>query len=74
MVQKFKTGDKVILNTGKSPIMVVRGYDPKDSEEVTCEWFDKDQNVCDRSFHQDMIKTYSPPSFDVMTIENKYRY
>jgi uncharacterized protein YodC (DUF2158 family) len=76
-MQNFKTGDKVILKTGRSPIMVIRGYDPKDGEDVTCEWFDTDQNAQEKSFHQDMVESYSPSDISVFTSgppKNRFRY
>ena len=59
--QKFKTGDQVVLKSGNGPKMVVKGYEPKDGEEVTCEWFDKNNTPQEKSFHQDTLSIYEPP-------------
>jgi len=40
--------------------MVIKGYEPKDGEEVICEWFDKDHHVQEKAFHQDTLKQYEP--------------
>lgn len=57
MEQKFKIGDNVVHKSG-GPKMVIRGYEPKDGEEVICEWFDKDHHVQEKAFHQDTLKQY----------------
>ena len=60
--QKFKTGDEVQHKSG-GPKMIIKAYEPKDGEEVTCEWFDKEHHVQERAFHQDTIKTYEPRTY-----------
>lgn len=59
-MQKFKTGDKVQHKSG-GPKMVVKGYEPKDGEEVTCEWINKEHLPVEKSFHQDMLEPYRAP-------------
>ncbi len=58
--QVFKPGDVVELRSG-GPKMTVRNYEPQDSAEVTCEWFDKSHSLCTKSFHQDTLRTYNSP-------------
>jgi len=43
--------------------MVVKGYEPKDGEEVLCEWFDKDHHVNEKAFHQETLKPYESPTY-----------
>jgi len=62
--QRFKSGDVVELRSG-GPRMTVRSYDPPDSEEVTCEWFDKTHNLCSKSFNQDTLQNYIAPDMSV---------
>ena len=59
--QKFQIGDRVQHRSG-GPIMVVKGYEPKDGEEVICEWFDK-STPKEKAFHQDVLMPYDPVSF-----------
>jgi uncharacterized protein YodC (DUF2158 family) len=54
--QKFKTGDEVEHKSG-GPKMVVKGYEPKDGEEVICEWFDGN-TPHEKAFHQDVLIPY----------------
>lgn len=61
IAQTFKPGDVVELKSG-GPKMTVRSYEPQDSAEVTCEWFDKSNDFCTKSFHQDTLRIYSAPS------------
>jgi len=42
--------------------MVIKGYEPKDGEEVICEWFDKNSPY-EKAFHQDTLKAYEAPVF-----------
>lgn len=58
--QKFKIGDEVQHKSG-GPKMVVEGYEPKDGEEVICEWFDKNTPQ-KKAFRQDVLKPYEPPT------------
>lgn len=62
--QKFNIGDVVELKSG-GPQMTVRGYEPADSQEITCEWFDKDRKLCSKSFHQDTLQKYIAPDLSV---------
>jgi uncharacterized protein YodC (DUF2158 family) len=55
--QKFKVGDEVVHKSG-GPKMVAKGYEPKDGEEVLCEWFDKEHHVHEKAFHQETLKIY----------------
>lgn len=57
MEQKFKTGDLVQLKSG-GPCMTVRGYEPADSNEVVCEWFDGNVRH-EKAFNQDMLNNYA---------------
>ena len=57
MEQKFKSGDVVTLNSG-GPKMTVVKYEPENSEYVTCQWFDKNQNLEERSFQQDILDEF----------------
>jgi len=59
--QKFKIGDEVRHKSG-GPKMVIKGYEPKDGEEVICEWFDKNSPY-EKAFHQDTLKAYEAPVF-----------
>jgi uncharacterized protein YodC (DUF2158 family) len=60
--QKFKVGDEVVHKSG-GPKMVVKGYEPKDGEEVLCEWFDKEHHVNEKAFHQETLKKYQSPVY-----------
>lgn len=60
MEQKFNIGEEVKHKSG-GPKMIVQCYDPADGEQVTCEWFDNNQNLKEKSFHQDMLKKFEPP-------------
>lgn len=64
--QKFKTGDEVQHKSG-GPKMVIKGYEPKDGEEVVCEWFDKN-TPREKAFHQDVLKPYDPPRVRISAI------
>jgi uncharacterized protein YodC (DUF2158 family) len=64
--QKFKIGDEVQHKSG-GPKMVVKGYEPKDGEEVLCEWFDKN-TPHEKAFHQDTLKKYEAPRIRVTSI------
>jgi len=57
--QIFKIGDEVKHKSG-GPKMVVREYEPSDSEHVTCEWFDQKDVRQEASFHQDTLIKYEP--------------
>ena len=59
-MQKFKIGDKVYHKSGRGPIMAIKGYDPEDSLDVTCQWFDKEHHLRENSFHQDILEYYKP--------------
>ena len=59
--QKFKIGDRVIHKSRTGPVMAVKNYEPKDGEEVTCEWFDKNVSLQEKSFHQDTLDVYENP-------------
>jgi len=39
---KFPDGSRVYLNSSKKPLMTVRS---SNGNEVTCEWFDKDETT-----------------------------
>ncbi len=71
---KFKIGDIVQLKSG-GPSMTVRGYEPVDSDEVVCEWFDK-TTFCSKAFHQGTLTTYQSPVIiagpTVRSIKNNY--
>ena len=58
--QKFKTGDEVHHKSG-GPKMVVKEYDPPEGEDVTCEWFDSKGMPQEKSFAQDVLKSYKSP-------------
>lgn len=60
--QKYKPGDVVCLRSG-GPDMTVKGYDPKDSLEVTCTWFGP-KGLEEKSFHQDLVTTIERLSID----------
>ncbi|WP_421898311.1 YodC family protein [Marinoscillum sp.] len=62
-MQKFKVGDEVSHKSG-GPKMVIKEYEPKDGEYVTCEWFNKN-SYYEKSFHQDTLKPYTPPYLEV---------
>lgn len=59
--QKFKTGDKVVLISG-GPTMTVVRYEPKDGEEVICQWFFKNK-LEEKAFHQEVLEDYQQPRF-----------
>ena len=64
MEQKFKIGDSVVHKSG-GPKMVIKAYEPKDGEEVVCEWFDKEHHDQEREFHQDTLRKYEAPTYSV---------
>lgn len=41
--------------------MVVKAYEPSDSEDVVCEWMDKNHLPIERAFHQDVLKHHQNP-------------
>jgi len=59
--QKFKTGDRVVHKSGTGPVMAVKTYEPNTGEEVTCEWFDKNDTLQEKSFHQETLNMYENP-------------
>jgi uncharacterized protein YodC (DUF2158 family) len=59
-IQKFKRGDEVQHKSG-GPKMVVKAYEPSDSEDVVCEWMDKNHLPIERAFHQDVLKHHQNP-------------
>ena len=61
-MQQFKIGDLVQLRSG-SPLMTVKKYESTDEAEVTCQWFDKNEELQEKAFHQDTLVT----SFDQKT-------
>jgi len=63
--QKFKMGDEVQHKSG-GPKMIAKVYDPKDGEEVICEWINKDHMPVERAFHQDVLKRYQAPGARVL--------
>jgi len=63
--QRFKIGDRVELISG-GPAMTVTRYEPKDSEDVVCQWFDKNDNRKEKAFHQDTLQS----SFDYGGVEH----
>jgi uncharacterized protein YodC (DUF2158 family) len=65
--QRFKTGDEVQHKSG-GPKMVVRVYEPKDGEEVICEWMNKEHMPVEKAFHQDVIKYYQAPGLRVVSM------
>lgn len=62
MKQKFKIGDKVRHKTG-GVVMVVVAYEPKEGNEVTCEWMSNNECL-QRSFHEDLLELYIKPDSD----------
>jgi uncharacterized protein YodC (DUF2158 family) len=58
--QNFKMGDAVQHKSG-GPKMIVKGYEPKDGEEVVCEWMNKDDMPVEKAFHQNVLRSYDPP-------------
>lgn len=58
--QKFKRGDEVQHKSG-GPKMVVKAYEPKDGEDVVCEWMNRDDMPVEKAFHQDVLCPYEPP-------------
>ena len=62
MSKKFQPGDVVRLKSG-GPKMTVRGYDPIDGEEVTCEWMSNNA-IQERSFHQSTLELFVNPPID----------
>jgi uncharacterized protein YodC (DUF2158 family) len=58
--QNFKMGDAVQHKSG-GPKMIVKGYEPKDGEEVVCEWMNKDDMPVEKAFHQNVLHIYDPP-------------
>ena len=65
--QKFKIGDTV-QHKSSSLKMVIAAYDPQESVFVTCEWLDKNGNPQEKSFHQDTLQRYRPPSLKISSI------
>lgn len=63
--QKFKAGDEVQHKSG-GPKMVVRAYEPKDGEDVICEWMNKEHMPIEKAFHQDVLRAYQSPTFRVV--------
>lgn len=59
--QKFKTGDRVILNSG-GPVMTVVKYEPENGEDVICQWFYSNK-LEEKAFNQNVIELYITPSF-----------
>jgi uncharacterized protein YodC (DUF2158 family) len=59
--QKFKTGDRVLLNSG-GPTMTVVKYEPSDEEDVICQWF-LGGKLEEKAFNQDVLRPYEPPKF-----------
>lgn len=59
--QKFKIGDRVVLNSG-GPVMTVVKYEPSDGEDVICQWFYSNK-LEEKAFNQNVLRTYQPPSF-----------
>lgn len=59
--QKFKRGDEVQHKSG-GPKMVIRAYEPKDGEDVICEWMNKEHMPVEKAFHQDVLKRYQGPT------------
>lgn len=60
-VQKFKTGDRVVLSSG-GPTMTAVRYEPSDSDEVVCQWF-YNNKLEEKAFHQDVLTPYQPPVY-----------
>lgn len=65
MEQKFKIGDRVVHKSRSGPIMAVKIYEPKDGEDVTCEWFDKNDVLQEKSFNQNTLDAYETPKIIV---------
>lgn len=59
--QKFKVGDRVLLNSG-GPVMTVTKYEPVDSEEVICQWF-ANGKLEEKAFNQNVLRPYEAPRF-----------
>jgi uncharacterized protein YodC (DUF2158 family) len=59
--QKFKIGDAVQHKSG-GPRMIVKGYEPQGSDQVVCEWFDKN-TLHEKAFNQEVLMEYRTPSF-----------
>ena len=59
--QKFKIGDRVVLNSG-GPVMTVVKYEPSDGEDVICQWFYSNK-LEEKAFNQNVLQTYKPQSF-----------
>ena len=55
--QKYRRGDEVQHKSG-GPKMVVKGYEPTDGEEVTCEWMNKEHMPIEKAFHQNTLRFY----------------
>ena len=55
--QKFKIGDRVVLNSG-GPTMTVVKYEPADGDDVICQWFHSN-NIHEKAFNQDMLNNYA---------------
>jgi len=60
-VQKFKTGERVVLISG-GPAMTVVKYDPATGEEVVCQWFHNNK-LEEKAFHQDVLEHPRPIKF-----------
>lgn len=44
--------------------MTVVRYEPKDGEEVVCQWFHNNK-LEEKAFHQGTLKVYIPPEYFV---------
>lgn len=60
--QKFKPGEVVVLRSG-GPDMTIKAYEPKDSTDVTCIWFDPN-GIQEKSFPQDLLDIRQEISID----------
>lgn len=72
--QKFKIGDRVVHKSRTGPVMAVKNYEPKDGEDVTCEWFDKSDMLQEKSFHQNTLDIYEDPIIIVGAHSRKNYY
>lgn len=61
-MRKFKTGDRVRLNSG-TLIMTVRNYDPKNKELVICD-YEEDVTPKQNSFHEDQLNPVDDDDFN----------
>lgn len=64
--QKFKTGDHVVLISGGPSMTVVR-YEPRDGEDVICQWFNKNE-LSEKAFHQDVLRYYQSPRIRISSL------